>query len=125
MSLEGLSIQWDGCPETRKNLRDTNEILLCDGQPTFKATTASCANNVPSLLPVLALTQETLGILGIIQNQGIKRKGASLLKMGRLPSDGCFLCDFSIIIYYIFSWRMLVPTQEGSIMAYNHMLHVA
>ena len=101
MSLEGLSIQWDGCPEARKNLRDTNEILLCDGQPTFKATAASCANNVPSLLPVLALTQETLGILGIIQNQGIERKGTSLLKMGRLPSDGCFFCDlfYNNILY--------------------------
>ena len=69
MSLEGLSVQWDGCPETRKNLRDSNEILLCGGQPTFKATTASCAINVPALLPVLALTQETLGILGILKSR--------------------------------------------------------
>lgn len=79
MSLEGLSIQWDGCPETRQNLRDSNEILLCDGQPTFKATTASCANNVPALLPVLAMIQETLGILRIIKIRALKGRGLSTL----------------------------------------------
>ena len=57
--LGDLSRLWDGDPDVRSHLRKFKSVLHVDGA-TFRATVASCSQNVTALIPVLQLTREHL-----------------------------------------------------------------
>ena len=52
--LEGLALIWDESDTNRKNLREQGELLLCNGEVTFKPTAFNCSLNAAALMPVLS-----------------------------------------------------------------------